>query len=225
VRRYYAPVAALLATAHEDGLIASAPRVRIATPRRTERTVPKHLTGEQTAQLLAQIPAEHADLVLLLARTGARISEALTATYGGIGRDADGKPLLAFARSKTPAGLEPIPLTPDAARMLTRRRAAAARSGDDDLIFPSAAGTAYERRNWTRRVFTPAAERAGVPWATPKMLRHGLATLMAEHGYEAHDIAKALRHADGGRTAQQFYMHPKVRALDFVDKAQGGATE
>lgn len=28
----------------------------------------------------------------------------------------------------------------------------------------------------------PAAERAGVPWATPHMMRHGAATLMAERG-------------------------------------------
>ena len=129
--------------------------------------------------------------------------------------------MLRFPKSKTEAGLQPIPLTPDAARMLTRRRARADAS-DDDLIFPSAAGNPYDRRAWTRRVFKPAARRAGVPWASPHMIRHGVATLMAEQGYEAHDIARMLRHADGGALAQRTYMHPKVRNVDFLDDLLGG---
>jgi hypothetical protein len=35
------------------------------------------------------------------------------------------------------------------------------------------------------------------------MLRHEVAALMAEQGYEAHDIAKMLRHTDGGALAQR----------------------
>jgi hypothetical protein len=41
---------------------------------------------------------------------------------------------------------------------------------------------------------------------------------MAEQGYEAHDIAKMLRHADGGALAQRTYMHPRVRNVDFLDE-------
>jgi hypothetical protein len=40
---------------------------------------------------------------------------------------------------------------------------------------------------------------------------------MAERGYQAHDIANMLRQADGGALAQRTYMHPKVRAVDFLD--------
>lgn len=225
VRRAYAPVRALLATAYEDGLLKSNPaagvRVIVAEPdNRPARRM--HLTAEETKRLLAEIPDEHADLVLLLATTGARISEPLTATYGGFGQDVDGGPVLRFAKSKTEAGLQPIPLTPEAARMLVRRRDDAGAS-DDDLIFPNANGTPMDRRNWTRRVFKPAARRAGVPWASPHKLRHSVATLMAERGYQAADIARMLRHADGGALAQRTYMHPKVRSVDFLDDAIGGA--
>jgi hypothetical protein len=45
---------------------------------------------------------------------------------------------------------------------------------------------------------------------------------MAEHGYEAHDISRMLRHADGGAPAQKTYMHPKVRNVDFLDDLLGG---
>ena len=220
VRRHYAPVRALLATAYEDGLIASNPKVRVVV-KDTRAARRKHLTAAETLALLAEIPPEHADLVYLLAATGARISEALTLTYGGVGQDTDGRPVLRFDRSKTAAGLLPIPLTPEAARMLTRRRAEADAS-DADLVFPSAAGTPYDRRAWTRRYFKPAVEAAGVPWASPHKIRHGVATLMAERGYEAHDIARMLRHADGGALAQRTYMHPKVRRVDFLDDALAG---
>jgi integrase len=217
IRRYYAPVRAALATAYEDKLIPNKPTVRVVvrTPQSATRN---HLTADETTQLLAEIPDDHADLVLLLSTTGARISEALGAVYGGIGQDPAGRPQLRFPKSKTEAGLQPIPLTPDTARMLTRRRTRAAAT-DDDLIFPNAAGNPYDRRAWTRRVFKPAAKRAGVPWASPHKLRHGVATLMAEQGYEAHDIARMLRHADGGALAQRTYMHPRVRPVDFLDQA------
>ena len=67
----------------------------------------------------------------------------------------------------------------------------------------------------------PAAKRAGVPWASPHTLRRGVATLMAERGYEAHDIAWMLRHADGRALAQRTYMHPRVRNVDFLDDLLG----
>lgn len=217
VRRYYAPVRALMATAYEDGLIPTNPALGVRVIVRDNRPGKrKHLTANETLRLLAEIPAAHADLVQLLTTTGARISEALTVRYSGVGQDAEGRPVLRFGESKTEAGLHPIPLTPDTARMLTRRRAEANATAAD-LVFPNANGRAFDRRAWTRRYFKPAAERAGVAWASPHKLRHGVATLMAERGYEAHDIAKMLRHADGGALAQKTYMHPKVRAVDFLD--------
>ena len=63
---------------------------------------------------------------------------------------------------------------------------------------------------------------AGVPWATPHKLRHGMASLMAERGYGAADIAALLGHADGGVLALKTYIHPKVRAVDFVDDVLSG---
>lgn len=223
VRRYYAPMRALLATAYEDGLIPTNPAagVRVVVRGARQRPAhPKHLTGDQTLRLLAEIPPAQADLMYLLATTAARISEALSVEYGGIGKDRDGRPVLRFNQSKTETGLEPVPLTPEAVRMLTRRRAKAD-AGDRDLIFPNAVGRPFDRRSWTGRYFKPAAERAGVPWASPHKLRHGVATLMAEQGYEAHDIAKVLRHADGGALAQRTYMHPAVTPVDFLDNVFG----
>ena len=49
-----------------------------------------------------------------------------------------------------------------------------------------------------------------------------MASLMAEHGYGAADIAATLGHADGGVLALKTYIHPKVRAVDFVDGVLAG---
>lgn len=221
VKRHFGIVRALLADAVADGLLSVNParevRVIVADHR---PAITRRLTSEQTKQLLAEIPAEHADLVYLLASTGTRISEALSPAWRDLGRDEHG-PTLTIRRSKTRAGERTIALTPDAAQRLTRRRSTVDDASPDAPIFPSVFGTPIDPRNWRRRVFKPAAVRAGVPQATPHWLRHGVASLMAEHGYSAADIARHLGHADGGALALKTYVHPTARRVDFLDSELG----
>jgi len=221
VRRAYAPVRALLATAFEDGRLVRNPAagVRVVVKDRRART-PKWLTSEQTRTLLAAMPAEHADLAYFLAATGARISEALAVRWRDVAPDEAGRPCVTITESKTEAGLRTILLSPDLARRLMERRAAVRYGGPDDPIFASATGTPIDPRNWRRRVFNPAAEAAGVPWATPHKLRHGLASLMADRGYSAAQIAAQLGHADGGVLALRTYIHAdRLDSTAFVDEA------
>jgi integrase len=226
VRRHYAPVRALFATAYEDGAIPRNPAQGVRVIVRDDRPrVPMRLTPAQTTALLGKMPGDHADLAYLLAATGVRISEALGTTWANVGRDADGIPTLTIARSKTRAGERTIPLSPETAGMLARRRTVAEFDADTDPIFPNATGAPMDDHNYRRRVFKPAAKRAGVPWATPHKLRHGMASLMAEHGYGAADIAATLGHADGGVLALKTYIHPKVRAVDFVDDVLAGRAD
>jgi integrase len=78
--------------------------------------------------------------------------------------------------------------------------------------------SASRPHNFRQRVFKPAAERAGVAWATPHKLRHGLASPMSEQGFSAAAIAAQLGHADNGVTALRWYVHSEApRALDFID--------
>jgi integrase len=103
---------------------------------------------------------------------------------------------------------------------LTERRAEARYGADADPIFPTRNGTAIDSHNWRGKVFNPAAERAGVPWATPHKLRHGLASLMANRGYSAAQIAAHLGHADGGVLALRTYIHAdRLDSADFIDDA------
>ena len=74
--------------------------------------------------------------------------------------------------------------------------------------------------NYRARIFRPAAKLAGVPWATPHSLRHGVASLMAEKGYSPAQIAAHLGHADGGVLALRVYVHSAgIDATDFLDDA------
>jgi integrase len=216
VRRYYAPVRALLASAYEDGHLRANPAtgVRVVVKDRRHR-VPKWLTADQTRSLLSAMPAEGADLAYFLAATGCRISEALAAVWEDVGPDEHGRIILSIPKAKTPAGVRTVLLSPETVRRLTKRRAEARYATVTDPIFPSEHGTALDPRNYRRRVFNPAAERAGVPWATPHKLRHGLASLMAQKGYSPAHIAAHLGHADGGVLALRTYVH-----ADSIDDAR-----
>ena len=163
IRRFYAPVRALLATAYEDGLLSRPVNIRVvlehaqATPRRPA------LTGDQTAALLAEIPAEHLDLALFFATTGARLSEPASLRWRDLTTDDDGYPIVTFPRSKTDAGLKPIRLTPGMAEVLTARRAGMPWATPDDLVFPSTIGTEMHARNWRRRVSSRPPSAPGSP--------------------------------------------------------------
>jgi len=222
VRRYFAPVRALLGTANGDGLLRSNPargfRVVVRGDNEDRRRNKRRLSAQQTKDLLSEIPAGYSDLVYLLASTGVRIGECLAFTWSDFRTDADG-PTLQITKSKTASGVRRIAISPEAARRLLKRRAESDFSSDDDSIFPTRSGLPMDAHNFRNRVFVPAAKRAGVPWARPHALRHGLATMMAELGYSPPHIAAHLGHADGGVLAMKTYVKvERVKSMAFVDE-------
>jgi integrase len=111
-----------------------------------------------------------------------------------------------------------VPLSPETLRRLIARRAAS-QANEGAPIFASRSGNPIDPHNFRQRVFKPAAQRAGVAWATPHSLRHGMASLMAERGYGAAQIAAQLGHADGGVLALRTYIRTDAIEPSFVDKA------
>src|SRR4029077_17709981 len=103
---------------------------------------------------------------------------------------------------------------------MTARRVATRFAGDTDTIFPSTTGTPIEPHHWRQRIFNPARQAAGLNWATPHKLRHGLASLMADAGCAAAEIAAHLGHADRGVTALRWYitqaLHEAPAAADAL---------
>lgn len=64
-----------------------------------------------------------------------------------------------------------------------------------------------------------AAKAAGIPWATPHMLRHGRATQMREHGHDAKDISVTLGHTDPAFT-HRVYIKGKSKRFDDLPGAE-----
>lgn len=70
-------------------------------------------------------------------------------------------------------------------------------SGTRGLIFPAKGGSPISEsdyRNWTRRIFAPAAAAAGVV-ATPYTLRHSFASLLIHAGHPVTYVASQMGHS------------------------------
>jgi integrase len=221
IRRYLAPLRALFAQAVEDGHLAVNPTtsVRVVVPGE-RRYRPPTLMPDEIKRLVREIPEAHRELVMFLAYTGLRISEALAAVWGDLGQEG-GRPVLFVPDSKTDAGVRSVPLAPDFNRRLMRRRASAQWAADDAPIFPSKVGTHIDRRQWHRRIWTPARERAGVK-ATPHTLRHSLASLLFEQGHNAAQVAAWIGHEDPSFTLRTYVHARDTGDADFLDDVLGG---
>ena len=127
--------------------------------------------------------------------------------------------------TKTAAGDRQVAVLPTVARALMRHRAATEHAADNDPIFPTIVGIHQDDHNVRRRL-RPAARDAGVPWATPHVFRHSLATELRDAGYDAAIIAKVIGHTDENFT-RRVYIHtkdsPRFDAIDGDDFAIGAA--
>jgi len=238
VRRIMTPVKAMLSEAYELNVTPiNAGKVRVivhADEGRVRRTAPKTLTRDQIADVLDELRERDRLLFYTLARTGLRIGEVLGLKWRDLENTDDG-PVLIVGRqhsrgelrdeAKTEAGHRRVALLPSVSRALIRHRASTEYAGDDDPIFPTLTGTHQDDHNVRRRL-RPAAKEAGVPWATPHVFRHSLATELRDAGYDAAIIAKVIGHSDENFT-RRVYIHtkdsPRFDAIDGDDFAIGAA--
>jgi len=104
VRRYYAPLRAMLASAFEDGLITRNPASGVRVIVKDDRPVKRQrMTADETKRLLAEIPAEHGDMSYLMASTGLRISEAFALEWADFANeDGEGVPFAVALRGGGP---------------------------------------------------------------------------------------------------------------------------
>ena len=137
VRKNFAPVRALLATAVEDGVMAANPAsvIRVVGARTgwEDDETRRALTREELAAFMAALPNEWVPFFRLLVQTGIRISEAVGLTWGDLELNVS-TPSVTVRRQiyrgrvgppKTRYGKRTIPLSSGTARLLTgsaRRR-------------------------------------------------------------------------------------------------------
>ena len=149
-----------------------------------------------------------------MAATGVRISEAIGLQWRHLALDgstAHVKIRRAIVRGrvqppKSKHGRREIPLEHALVLELRRHRASTEWHRDEDLVFPSLAGTPFEPGNLRRRVLAPAAEEVGAPWAGFHTFRHTCASMLFERGANAKQVQRWLGHHSASFTIDT-YIH------------------
>jgi integrase len=100
---------------------------------------------------------------------------------------------------------------------LAKLRMQNGRPDDEQLIFPAHDGQPWQEddwRNWRRRIFEPAVERAGLGRVRPYDLRHSFVSLLIAEGRSIVDVAGQAGHSP--TMALDTYGH----VFDELDGAQ-----
>jgi integrase len=236
VRLALAPVKALLATAHEEGVIRSNPsaglRNVIPVTARTDEEKVRALTEEELGGVLGEIPLRWRLFFEFLAESGLRIGEAVEVRFSDLdlGREE------LHVRRRFYRGAVDLPkgrktrrvrLTSEMSRRLWALRKET-RGTDDDHVFTNESGRRIQQPNLMTRVLKPAALRAGVgEWVGFHTFRHTCATVLFRSGWNASQVQLFLGHSDPGFTLRR-YVHllpadlPEPTVLARV-AASGGA--
>jgi integrase len=178
--------------------------VRVVQPKR-ERAIrplaPEAVEQIRRALLVAEDRAS-ATLVSLMAYAGLRPAEATALCWRHVGQrtllveqtgDANG----GTKATKTGA-MRTVPLLSPLAADLAAWRAASGSPSGEAPIAPRADGGWWrgtDYRNWRRRQFDSAVERAGLERTRPYDLRHSYASLMVQAGYSPVELAAELGHS------------------------------
>lgn len=210
VRNALGPLAACLATAVREGLIATNPTTGAALPHRPrvedddERPRPfPRIDGTETMELVvALVHPDHRLMFELLATTGVRRSELLALEGRHLALDGarphvkirqrtvrrTGHGMVIGALKSRHARRDlPIPLA-----LADRLRALG--TAPDALVFPSPAGGPYDTHHLHQRVLAPACAEAGVEWAGFHTFRHTVASRMFAAGRNVVQVQRWLGH-------------------------------
>jgi integrase len=192
----------VLASALDAQVIASNPLVGIRLPTATSRTR-KALSAEQVEALAGTVDSWWRPYVLVLAYCGLRPGEAAALRR----RDLDDLGRLTIERGFTEHRgqllerdtkthrLRVVQVPTSVLHVLRAHLDTFVEHDPGALLFTTPAGSPVRIANWRHRVWQPAANQIGLPgWATPYVLRHTAASLMAQRGVPVSAAAAALGH-------------------------------
>lgn len=203
VRNHLIVVSQVLDHAVRDGRIPSNPARLVRRPRPSTARRHRYLTAPQLDHL-ADAAGPYRPLVLVLGYCGLRWGEAVALRP----EDVDAaKGRLHVERAMDDAGRFHQPKDHDRREVpvpdfvLDELGAAMPASG---LIFRSPQGSHVHHANWTRRVWTPALEGAGLPHMRIHELRHTAASLAVASGASVLAVSRMLGHADPAITLRVY---------------------
>jgi integrase len=238
VRLALAPVRAMFATAVEEGLIRSNPASGIRLPSRPltgdedDEDRVKALSEEELARVIEAVRPEWRLFVTFVAHTGMRISEAIAVRWSDVDLEAGRVHVRrrwfagTYAPPKSRFGKRQIPLSPDLAEALARRRDAF-RPAADELVWPNRSGNPLDPPNILSRVLKPAGQAAGVPWIGWHTLRHTCGSILFRHGANAKQVQHWLGHHSPAFTLSVYVhaMRDNMPDPAFLDTLTRGVTE
>jgi integrase len=180
----------------------------------------KSLTLDQAEALLAaaENTSLHAYIVVSLL-TGARTEELRPLTWSHVDLDADPPHIMVWrsvragSETKTKKSRRTLKLSQRCVRVLRDhreeqqviRKQAGGRWQDNDLVFPSRAGTSADASH-VRRAFRNVTGAAGLNPAdwTPRELRHSFVSLLSDAGVPIEQISRLVGHS-GTTTTETIY--------------------
>jgi len=218
LQRIFAPMAALLATAAEEGLIPfnPSPSVRVPTGRDELRKFEevdeddddpapgkaRALTREQLDGFLLVVDQRWRLFFRLLASTGLRVSEAFALRWKDLQLNGS-RPVVRVRRAyvrgvygppKSRHGRRDVPIGHELVLALRDRRAGSEWPEPGDLVFPTTNGAAMDDGNLRKRTLKPAAEEAGAAWAGFHSFRHSCASMLIAEGRNIVQVSRWLGH-------------------------------
>lgn len=225
IHRVHSALHEALEDAFRKGLIARNP-CDAATPPKEEQYSAKTFTPEQCYAFLDAIEGNRLQALYLVAiTTGMREGELLALRWehldlergflqvtATIGPGEHGG--LEVGKPKTESSQRVVSLVPEAVealrvhrtRQLEERLSAGALWEDYGLVFTRPSGVPIDGRNFTRRLFYPLLDGAGLPRIRFHELRHTIATLNLHEGTPLAEVSKMLGHASQ-RTTMAIYSH------------------
>lgn len=232
IRNIIAPVRSCLAIAVEDGLIRSNPADRVRLPNR-EHLAPE-VDDDEAEDTRALTPAQlqaffraieqkdrsrrggqtHRILFEFLVATGLRFSEMRALRWRDLELSGQ-QPHVEVrwqlyrgrrTRPKSKYGRRKLPLPVELAQKLRRHRLATGRTGDEDLVFATIAGTPLDHSAMMRDAVRPAAKAIGEPWITFHTFRHTCASMLFAQGRNAVQVQRWLGHHSPAFTLAR-YVH------------------
>ncbi len=206
----------------QEGGLHTDPTEDVTGPRR-RRPLPKVLSREEVARLLAQPPADTPEglrdraILELLYASGLRVSELLGLEVGDVDLEAELVRVMGKGRRQ-----RIVPMGSYAVRALeaylSRARPVLVRGRKTEVLFLSRRGGRLSRQ-WVWRMLRVYARRAGIRSpASPHVLRHSFATHLLEGGADLRAVQELLGHATIATT--QIYTHlTREHLREIFDRA------
>jgi integrase len=230
IKRTLSPLRLALKKAVDEEKIGANPAASLEIPRKAPARKLHVPTLAEVNRILEKASEDGREAIVLVASLGLRKSELLALRWS----DVDLKRNLVHVRrknigglieegSKTEAGERTVPLYATARATLEAR---ADRLGlqskwlgkDERLIFANSRGGPFEPRNWSRQVWEPAREAAGLSDVRLHDLRHFNVTALRELGMASKLRSVVTGHSDE-RTTERIYDHVRPEHIEAAATA------